>query len=96
MKIKAKEKDGIVKVKAKISHEMMTYAMAKKKGIDANFITHVMATVGDRVVYELSSSQFVSKDPILKFKFYGKKGEVVEIAWTDMSGKKVVVSKKIK
>jgi len=96
MKIKAKEKDGIVKVKAKLTHIMMTYAAAKKKGIEANFITRVVAKVGDKVVYELSSSQFISKNPILKFKFHGKKGEVLELAWTDMSGKTVKESKKIK
>ncbi len=96
MKIKAKETDGIVKVKAKISHEMMTYAQAKKKGIEVNFITHVVAKVDDKLVYELSSSQFVSKDPILKFKFKGTKGDEVEIVWTDMSGRKMVESKKIK
>ncbi len=96
MKIKAKEKDGIVKVKAKLTHEMMTYAAAQKKGREANFITHVVAKVDEKIIYELSSSQFISKDPILKFKFHGKKGEVLEITWTDMSGKKVAESKKIK
>lgn len=96
MQIKVKEKNGIVKAKVKLGHLMMTYAQAKKKGIEANFITHVVAKLGDKVVYELSSSQFISKDPILKFKFHGKKGEMLEIAWTDMSGKKVVESKKIK
>ena len=96
MKIKAKEKDGIVKVKAKISHKMMTYAVAKKKGIDVNFITHVIAKVGDRVVYELSSSQFISQDPILKFKFHGKKDESLVLVWTDLSGKTATASKKIR
>ena len=96
MKIKAREKDGIVKVTVKMSHAMMTYAQAEKKGIEANFITHVSAKVGEKIVYELSSSQFISENPILKFKFHGKKGEMLEIAWTDMSGKKALVSKKIK
>jgi len=96
IKLKAKAKDGVVKVKSKLKHAMTTYASAKKKGIEANFITHVIAKVGDKVVYELSSSQFISQDPILKFKFYGKKGEVLELAWTDMSGEMVKESKKIK
>jgi sulfur-oxidizing protein SoxZ len=96
IKIKAKAKDGIVNVKTKLKHKMMTYAAAKKKAIEANFITQVIAKVGDKIVYELSSSQFISADPILKFKFHGKKGEMLEIAWIDMSGKKVTESKKIK
>ena len=96
MKIKAKEKEGIVKVKIQIQHKMMTYIQAKKKGMEANFITHIIAKVGEKVVYELSSSQFLSKNPVLKFKFHGTKDEVLTIAWTDMSGAKVTESKKIK
>jgi len=96
MKIKAKEKDGIVKTKIQIKHKMMTYIQAKKKGFEANFITHIVAKVGEKVVYELSSSQFLSKNPVLKFKFHGTKGELLEITWTDLSGKKVTESKKIK
>jgi len=96
MKIKAKEKDGIVKTKIQIKHKMMTYIQAKNKGLEANFITHIVAKVGEKVVYELSSSQFLSKNPVLKFKFHGTKGELLEITWTDLSGKKVTESKKIK
>lgn len=96
MKIKAREKDGVVKVLVQMNHEMMTYNVAKKKGIEANFITFIVAKVGEKTVYELSSSQFLSKNPILQFKFPGKKGEMLQIAWTDMSGKRIVESKKIK
>jgi len=96
IKIKASEKDGIVKAKVKMAHPMMTYAQAEKKGIEANFITHVVAKVEDKTVYELSSSQFISRDPFFQFKFHGKKGQILEIIWTDMSGKRIVESKKIK
>ena len=96
MKIKAKEKNGIVKAKVLISHPMLTYNQAKVKGMDANFITSVVAKAGDKVVYEVSSSQFLSKNPLFKFKFHGKKGEMLEIAWRDTSGAHVVESKKIK
>jgi len=96
MKIKAKEKDGIVKTKIQIQHAMLTYDQAKKKGLEVNFMTHVIAKVGEKVVYELSSSQFFSKNPVLKFKFHGSKGELLEITWSDLSSKKVTESKKIK
>lgn len=96
MKIKAKEKNGVVKAKIQIKHEMMTYNAAKKKGLSANFITSIVAKVGERTVFELSSSQFVSKNPIIKFKFKAKKGEILEMTWKDMSGKSVTESKKIK
>lgn len=96
MKIKAKEKDGVVKVLVQMTHAMMTYAQAEKKGLDANFITHVVAKVEGKTVYELSSSQFISRDPILKFKFHGKKGQILEVTWTDISGNVIKESKKIK
>jgi len=96
IKIKAKEKNGVVKAKILISHPMLTYKQAKVRGVKANFITSVVAKVGDKIVYELSSSQFLSKNPLLKFKFYGKKGDMLNIVWRDLSGKEVMESKKIK
>jgi len=97
MRIKAKEKDGITTAKVMAKHPMMSYAEAKKKGKKANFITYVIAKVGDEVVYEASTSQFLSKNPYLKFKFKGEnKGKELVITWTDLSGKTKTDKKKIK
>ena len=96
MKIKAKEKNGVIGVKVMAKHDMLTYDQAKKKGKEANFITHISAKVGDKVVYDVSTSQFWSKNPMWKFKFKGQKGGKIEITWTDLSGKTVTESKKIK
>jgi sulfur-oxidizing protein SoxZ len=99
MKIKAKLKDDVLACKVQATHEMMTYNAAKEKGVEANFITHMVAKVGDRVVMEVSTSQFLSKDPILKFKAKAgdiKKGDKMEVTWTDKSGKTVSESKKVK
>ena len=93
IKVKAKAKKGVVSVKSLLSHEMSTFNMMEKKTgnrEDANFITHVTAKVGDKVVYEASTSQFLSKNPILKFKFKGdfKKGDKVVMSWVDRKGGK--------
>jgi sulfur-oxidizing protein SoxZ len=97
MKIKAKLKGDVIGVKAMAKHDMLTYDQAKKKGKKANFITHITAKVGDKVVYDVSTSQFWSKNPQFKFKFKGAaKGDKVDITWTDLSGKTVTESKKIK
>ncbi len=96
MKIKAKEKDGIVKAKVSISHDMLTYDQAKKKGVEANFITHITATVGDKVVYDASTSQFVSKNPLIKFAFAGKKGDELKITYTQLKGETFFATKDIK
>jgi sulfur-oxidizing protein SoxZ len=96
MKIKAKEKEGVVKAKVSIKHDMLTYDQAKKKGVEANFITHITGTVGDKVVYDASTSQFLSKNPLIKFQFSGKKGEELKITYTDLKGATFFDSKKIK
>ncbi|HIP59581.1 MAG TPA: thiosulfate oxidation carrier complex protein SoxZ [Campylobacterales bacterium] len=97
MKIKAKEKGGAVSVKVMVKHDMLTYDQAKKKGTDANFITHISAKANDKVVFDMSTSQFLSKNPIFKFKFKGaKKGDKVEITWVDLKGNTKTDSKKIK
>ncbi len=95
MKVKAKEKNGIVKVKAMFKHDMLTYDQAKRKGKEANFITHITAKANGKVVFDMSTSQFLSKNPLIKFKFKGaKKGDEMEISWVDLKGN--TKSKKVK
>jgi sulfur-oxidizing protein SoxZ len=99
MKIKAKVKGDTLKCKIQAKHIMLPYNAAKKKGVDANFITYIVGKVGDKIVFEASTSQFVSKDPIFKFKAKAdgiKKGDKLEMTWTDLSGKTVTEAKKIK
>jgi sulfur-oxidizing protein SoxZ len=96
MKIKSKEKGGVVKAKVMIKHDMLTYNQAKAKGVEANFITHITGKAGGKVVLEMSTSQFLSKNPLIKFSFPGKKGDELEMTWTDLSGATVTESKKIK
>ena len=93
MKVKAKLKNGVVKVKMMAKHDMTTYNQAKKKtgnSEDANFITHITGTVSDKVVIDMSTSQFLSKNPIFKFQFKGdefKKGDKLLIECTTRLGK---------
>jgi sulfur-oxidizing protein SoxZ len=102
MRIKAKLKKGIVKVKAMAKHEMTTYNMAKKKTGDrenANFITHISGTVNGKTVIDMSTSQFLSKNPIFKFKFKGdefKKKDKLIMTWIDRKGKTKTSKSKIK
>ncbi|MDA3946567.1 MAG: thiosulfate oxidation carrier complex protein SoxZ [Helicobacteraceae bacterium] len=91
MKVRAKLRNGIVSVKTMSKHDMTTYDMAEKKTGDrnnANFITHIVATVKGETVFEASTSQFLSKNPILKFEFkgIGAKGDKVEMSWVDLKG----------
>lgn len=88
MKIRAKEKNGITSVTAMAKHIMLPYEAAKTKGVDANFITNWKAKIDGKVVFEMSSSQFVSKNPIVKFKIKGaKKAQEIKMTWVDLAGK---------
>lgn len=87
MEIKAKLKDGIVVVKAMAKHPMLTYDTAKKQGVEANFITHITGTVNGKVVLDMSTSQFLSKNPIFKFSFKGAApGDTLVMTWVDLKG----------
>ena len=79
---------------------MMTYDMAEKKTgsrDNANFITHVSGTVNGKTVFDMSSSQFLSKNPIFKFSFkgIGAAGDKLEMTWVDLKGNTVTSDTKI-
>jgi len=95
-RIKAKEKKGIVTVKAMAKHPMLSYQEAAKAKKKADFITHIVGTVSGKVVFEVSTSQFLSKNPYLKFEFAGKKGEELELTMATLLGEKKSFSAKIK
>lgn len=87
MEIKAKIKDGVTTVKAMAKHPMLTYDVAKKQGVPVNFITHLTATVNNKTVFDMSSSQFLSKNPIFKFSFKGAAaGDKLVMTWVDLLG----------
>ncbi len=93
MKVKAKLKNGVIKVKAMAKHDMTTFNMMEKKTgnrENANFITHITGTINGETVLDLSTSQFLSKNPIFKFQIKGetfKKGDKLLINWVDRKGK---------
>ena len=97
MKIKAKAKGDIVKVKAMFTSLMADKEEAEKKKIKPEYITQIVAKHNDKVVFEVSTSGFMAENPLFKFQFKGgKKGEKLEITTTDNHGKTKTGSKKIK
>lgn len=96
-KIKAKLKNGVVEVKALATHPMLSYQEAERAKKEANFITYIVAKVAGKVVYEASTSQFLSKDPYMKFSFKGANaGDDIEITWKDLKGATDTSTAKIK
>jgi len=89
MRIRAVEKDGIVEVKALMSHIMETGQRKDSDGkvIPAHFIDIVEATCNDKPVLNAQWGPAVSRDPFLSFKFKGgKKGDTVTLSWKDNEG----------
>lgn len=100
-RIKAKLKKGVVTVKALANHAMLSYQEAAKAKKEVNFITYIVGKVNGTIVYEVSTSQFLSKNPYLKFKFNAeavgvKKGDKIEITWVDLTGVTQTSTGKIK
>ena len=89
MRVRAKEKDGVVTVKALITHPMETGQRKGKDGklIPAHFIQEVTATAGGTVVFTANWGTAVSKNPYLSFKYKGSKGDSLKISWTDNEDK---------
>ncbi len=97
MKIKAKEKGGVVKVKAMFRSLMVDKEEAEKKKIEAEYITHILGKANGKVVFEATTSGFMSENPLIKFSFTGaKKGDELEFTLVDNHGKTKIGKKKIK
>ena len=97
-RLKVKEKDGKVNVKAIISHPMLTGLTKDKKGekIPAHYINEVVVTANEKVVMTANWGGAVSKDPYISFDYAGKSGDVVKLAWTDNQDNKGEAEKKVK
>jgi sulfur-oxidizing protein SoxZ len=88
MKIKAKEKKGIVKIKLLIKHPMETGRRKDADGnlIPAHFLNELKVTYEDKVVLLVELGATVSKDPYMAFSFAGAKGGTVYFETLDSTG----------
>ncbi|MEJ2308963.1 MAG: thiosulfate oxidation carrier complex protein SoxZ [Gammaproteobacteria bacterium] len=90
MKVKAKEKGGVIEVKALIKHPMETGQRKDKKTgkpIPAHFVQEITVEHGGKTRVTADWSGGVSKNPLLFVKFKGgAKGDMVKISWTDNQG----------
>lgn len=88
IRIKAKERNGVVAVKTLMKHNMETGLRKNKKGekIPEHWIQNVTAESGGNVVFKAAFNTSISKDPYLAFNFAGKKGDTITISWIDSKG----------
>lgn len=91
MRIRATAKDGGVNVKILMAHEMETGQRKDSAGkpIPAHFIQHVTASSNGKVVLSATWGTAIAKNPFLEFNFKGaKKGDKIQVTWTDNKGEK--------
>lgn len=90
IKIRAKEKNGIVTVKSLLKHPMETGNRKDKKTgnkIPAHYITEVNCEVNGKTVMKAYLGPGVSKDPYMSFDVKGaQKGDTVKLSWVDNKG----------
>ncbi len=100
IKIRAKLKGEVTEVKALISHPMETGRrkdQATDKPIPAHFIQEVVCTWQEKEVMKALWSGGVSKNPYIAFRFKGaKKGDTVQLSWTDNKGESGAAKTEIK
>ena len=100
IKVRAKAKDGVVTVKALMSHAMETGLRKDKKTgqmIPAHFIQEVVAEHGGKTVLTALWGPGVSKNPYLSFRFKGgAPGEKIKLSWKDNKGESDSVEAPIK
>jgi len=88
-KMRAKAKDGVVSVKALMSHPMETGLRKDKKTgekIPAHHITKVTVSKGDTSLMTAHWSGSISKNPMLSFEYAGAAGDKLTLAWMDNQG----------
>ena len=99
IKVRAKEKGGVVTVKALMNHPMETGLRKNKKTgkmFPAHFINEVTATIGGANAIHAYWSGGISKNPYLAFDAPGKKGDELTLSWTDNQGNSESATTKVK
>jgi len=89
IKIRAQLKDGVVTVKALMTHPMETGARKDKDGslIPAHFIQEVSCESAGKRLLTAYWSGGVSKNPYLSFNYKGgNKGDLLKLSWVDNKG----------
>ncbi len=97
MKIKTKQKGDILRMKFMFTNPMITPWQADRQGRSLNFIKHITVRVGERIVFDMSNSFNVSKNPIFKLKVKNfETDKKVTLLITDNQGKQESKSATIK
>lgn len=88
IKLKAKSRKGIIKLKALVKHPMET-GLRKQKGktVPANHITDLSVSVNGKEAVSSQIGSSISKNPYFQFWIEGNKGDEIKLSYTTNLGK---------
>jgi sulfur-oxidizing protein SoxZ len=88
IKVKAKEKKGIVKAKMLIKHPMESGMRKDEDGklIPIHHLKEVKVEYNGEIIFEGEFGTGVSKDPFVAFSFKGTKGDKIKTSAVDSKG----------
>lgn len=89
IKIRAREQNGVIDVKALLEHPMETGAQKDETGapIPIHFITEVTVEHNGQRVLSADWGTGIARNPYLAFRFQGgHKGDTIQISWIDNRG----------
>ena len=99
IKIRARENNGSVTVKALIKHPMETGQRKNRKTgdlIPSQYIQEVKANANGKDVITVYWGPAVSKNPYITFSYKGSKGDKLELMWVDNRGNKDSITATVK
>ncbi|MBT3348034.1 MAG: thiosulfate oxidation carrier complex protein SoxZ [Thiotrichales bacterium] len=99
VKLRAKEKNGVIDIKCLLNHPMETGLRKDKKSgntIPAHFIQNIVAEKNGKAFLHADVNSTVSKNPYLRIQVEGGKGDEIKVTWTDSKGKSGSGAKKSK
>ena len=89
IRMKVKEKDGAIWLRALIEHPMETGLRKDKntgRTIPAHYVSDVVVESNGEMVFSADWSTSVSQNPFLLIKFHGVAGDRVRLTWKDNLG----------
>ena len=98
IKIRLKEKDGLVWLRALIKHPMETGLRKDKKTgneVPEHYIDEIVIESNGEAVFAADWSPAVSKNPYLFVKFAGSTGDRVRLTWKDNLGNSDFIEKTV-
>ena len=98
IKIRVKEKDGEIHLRALIKHPMETGLRKDEKtgfNIPPHYIDNLVVEANDVTDFSADWSGSMSKNPFLLIKFDGSEGDRVRLAWKDNVGNSDFIEKTV-